>query len=521
MDDALSHATGSRSRWALALAAPGLLALAWDPARWLWRTWQDPAYASDGAWIALVTAGLLCASWWSGPAPAGGRARRWAWGLLGLTAVLRVVGRVLAVNTIGALALVVDVAAVAMLLGVSRRRFALHPAVLAAFFALSLPFEHLAKRLLGHPLQLLAAMASEVVLSPFFGGLEREGVFLLHPSIELAVDLPCSGARGIVLFTSIALGLWTCHRLSLFGIAKLTIAVLGGALFANVARIAALFVGSAFALPVIAEPWHSALGVAALALGALPMLGVFRAAPLRRSTAYLQRLSSVAAHPWREPSHHSPFRWPAALAITAVGLAVASVPHSPLDVAPADHRLRLPTTLGPFDGREIPLAPNEKRFFTQWGGGAEKRRYDDGSGVAHTALLVRTRSPLRHLHGPDLCLVGAGHTVQRIGVIPGAVPSILYRSVAPDGTAWRVEASFTSDGGERASSVSEVVWRWLARPDATWNLVERISPWNACEQTPERCARFDRALFTSLDLPATPLDASLRPRNPTHARSRS
>jgi hypothetical protein len=295
--------------------------------------------------------------------------------------------------------------------------------------------------------------------------------------------------------------------------------VLGGALLANVARIVALFVGGAHELPVIEEPWHSALGVGALALGALPMLGVFGSAPRRRPTAHPARLAAATAKPPSERAGSAPLRWPAALAITAVGLSVASVPHAPLDVAPADRDLQLPTTLDAFDGTEIPLAPNEVRFFTQWGGGAEKRRYHDGTGVAHTALLVRTRSPLRHLHGPDLCLVGAGHTVQRIGVIPGAVPSILYKSVAPDGTAWRVEASFTSDGGERASSVSEVVWRWLARPEATWNLVERISPWEACERTPGRCARFDRALFTSLDLPVTPLDSNPTHHNPDQDRS--
>jgi exosortase/archaeosortase family protein len=429
------------------------------------------------------------------------------------------VGRLLAVNTIGALALVVDVAAVAMLLGVSRRPFALHPAVLSGFFALSLPFEHLAKRLLGHPLQLAAATASEAVLAPFFAGLEREGVLLLHPALELAIDLPCSGARGVVLFTSIALGLWTFHRLDAFGVAKLAVAVVGGALLANTARIVALFIGGYHGLPVIEEPWHSAIGTGALAFSALPMVGVFWSAPRRRPAAYSASSVPVSAKLRKESTSPSTLRWPAALAVSAIGLAIASVPHSPLDVAPADRELRLPTSLGAYYGSEVSLAPNEVRYFSQWGGAAEKRRYHDGTGVRHTALLVRTRSPLRHLHGPDLCLIGAGHKVTRIGVIPGAVPSILYKSVAPDGTAWRVEASFTSDGGERASSVSEVVWLWLAQPETTWNLVERISPWEACEQAPRRCARFDRALFTSLDLPVAPLDSNTATRKLNQDRS--
>ena len=90
---------------------------------------------------------------------------------------------------------------------------------------------------------------------------------------------------------------------------------------------------------------------------------------------------------------------------------------------------------------------------------------------------------------------------EALGVVPGVIPAVVYRSVAPDGTTWRVVASFVSDDGRTATSVSEVVWRWLEAPDTAWSLVERISPWSACELAPERCRAFDRALFTSLDLP--------------------
>ena len=482
------------------IAAPGLLALVFDPARWLWRTWQDPSYQSDGALVAAATAGLIAASWRSGPAAPDPRAVRLAAGLLALTAAIRLAGRLLAVDTIGAIALAVDVAAVATLLGVARRPFALSPLALGAFFSLALPVEHLVQRLLGYPLQHLAAVVAEVLLRPFAPGIAREGVLLLHPSVELAVDLPCSGARGLVLYSAIALGFWTARGFGARGIARAALAVAVGALAANTARIAALFALALARVPATEEPWHSGIGAAALALGALPLLAAVARAPARRPKhAAARRADRVGARRIAPP-------WLAGLAVSAVGIAVAAAPHHPVDAVAPDRSLYLPTTLGPFAGADVPLREIERRYYETWGGAVGKRRYDDGAGPSHTALLVRTRSPLRHLHGPDRCLLGAGHEVTRIGVVPGAVPTVLYRSVAPDGTAWRVEASFVSDRGERASSVSEVVWRWQAAPGAAWTLVQRISPWEACERDPERCRRFDGALFASLDLPLSDHD---------------
>jgi len=78
---------------------------------------------------------------------------------------------------------------------------------------------------------------------------------------------------------------------------------------------------------------------------------------------------------------------------------------------------------------------------------------------------------------------------------------LMTRSVDPEGRAWRVEASFVSDRGHAATSVSEVVWLWLEAPDSTWSLVERITPWSACEITPDLCHEFGGALLASLDLP--------------------
>ncbi len=485
-----------RPTWTLWLAAPGIAALVFEPALWLGRTWLDPSYQSDGMIVAAITAALLVASLASGAAPPDPRDRRHALIALAATACVRLAGRLLAVNTIGALALVVDVWAVAVLLGVRRRPFALQPLGLALFFALALPVEHLAQRLLGHPLQLAAATASEWLLWPFFPDLTRKGVLLLHPSVELAVDLPCSGARGLVLLSALALGLWTCRAPGARGTSLGVIAVAIGAFAANALRIIVLFVGGAYDVPVIEEPWHSLVGAGVLALGAMPLLVIAMRAPARRpvrpplSIGGADRAATRRAMPW-----------PLALAVSVVGIGITLAPAHPLDVSGAIEPRRLPTTLGPFVGLEVPLQEREALYYTRFGGTAQKRIYDDGRGDVMTALLVRTRSPLRHLHGPEACLAGAGHQVTRLGVVPRATPAVLYRSVAPDGRTWRIEASFVSDRGEVATSMSEVVWRWLEQPDAAWSLIERITPWSTCERTPGRCHELETALLASLDLP--------------------
>ena len=103
---------------------PGLIfgtaagVLAFEPVHWLVQTWQDPAYDSKGFLIFLVCAGLFL---WSVTSPrkiTRPNNTRWAVILLTATALIRLTGQVFAVNIIGALALVVDVYALAILAGV-------------------------------------------------------------------------------------------------------------------------------------------------------------------------------------------------------------------------------------------------------------------------------------------------------------------------------------------------------------------------------------------------------------------
>ncbi|MCA9539640.1 MAG: exosortase T, partial [Myxococcales bacterium] len=423
----------------------------------------------------------------SGPAPADGAALRRAGRLFALTAAARLLGRLLAINLIGALALVIDVWALGLAVRVHRRPWALSPRALAALFAFSLPIEQVAQRVLGFPLRLLATQLAAAALHPFAPGLQREGTLLLHEGVRLSVDLPCSGAEGLAMLGALAAAL-LARRASGVGRLLFALAVtLGGALLANALRVVLLFFSARLDLPVFVEPGHSLVGLLALAAGALPLLLLVRRWPAR-----------VPPPPPSEASRPVRPGPVAALAFSAVALLVAVAPARPLDVGGPAPALALPARLGDFHG--TPAAPSlaEAAYFARFGGEVQKAIYADDQGPPFVALAVRTTSPLRHLHGPDRCLIGAGHRVERLGVRPGPTPVVVWRSTGPDGRAWRVETRFLSAAGESAATVSEVVWRWLRRPVA-WTLVERISPWSACEADGARCAAFDAALGAALD----------------------
>ena len=496
IDSALREARARLGKrgWPALVSGCAAVALVVDPARWLAETWRDPAYQSDGVFVALAIGGLLVASVASGPAQPDRRAAGIAWRLLLGTAAARVVGHLLAVNTIGALALVVDVAAVAIALGVDRRPLALRPAALAAFSVLALPIEHLLQRLLGHPLQLAAAGLSEWLVSPFDPAVVREGVLLVHPEVALAVDLPCSGARGLMLFTGLALACW-CRREATPGRAALVaVAVAVGALASNALRVVVLYAGARLGTPLQDEPWHSAIGCAVLVVGALPVL--FTALPTPARHARFQRPFGVQLGTRRRAGLEILPEPVVAVLLLVAAWAVLFTPEEPLDASLPLAPRPLPEVLGGRLGETLPTSELERLYFERYGGSVSKRAY-----AGHTAMVVRTASPLRHLHGPDRCLIGAGHRVTRLGVRHGRVPTVVYRSVAPDGRAYRIEASYVDDRGRSAASVSQVLWRWLDEPGA-WSLVERITPWSLCARDPARCAAFDADLFAALDLPS-------------------
>jgi len=131
------------------LASASIL-LAVEPLKWLLNSWSDPSYQSNGAYYAFAIVGLVTFSLNSSSAAGSNPAGR-VFALFLLAANLRLLGQVLVVNILSALALAVDVYAVAAFLGLDRRRFALSPFWLAFFFLFALPLGPILQRVAGYP----------------------------------------------------------------------------------------------------------------------------------------------------------------------------------------------------------------------------------------------------------------------------------------------------------------------------------------------------------------------------------
>jgi len=112
-------------------------------------------------------------------------------------------------------------------------------------------------------------------------------------------------------------------------------------------------------------------------------------------------------------------------------------------------------------------------------------------------LLIKTSSPLRHLHAPDECLRGLGFKVRHVGISYDRIPTAVYKAIANDGQSYRIAVSFISDKGHATSNVAESVWLWMRQPDSVWSSIQRISPW---EQEASITRRWDQAVFTALDI---------------------
>ena len=127
----------------------------------------------------------------------------------------------------------------------------------------------------GFGLQSLSAGSACLILGGLFDNVSCHGVRILINQKDVLVDLPCSGARTLLLLQLFYAACMTVCRPNLtsglFGFCV----TLFSSLWINIFRIMALAVGIAypemmFGMDVMAEPGHSLLGLAALALGCLP-----------------------------------------------------------------------------------------------------------------------------------------------------------------------------------------------------------------------------------------------------------
>ncbi len=494
-----------RSRPADSLLAAAALMLAVDPIRWLVATWRDPAYDSNGLLVFLAAAGLLAWSVASPVVDSAPRRRSLALALIALSATVRLAGQVLAINTVGALCLVLDAYALGLLLGLGARARAVSPAWLAVVFAFSLPLERIVQRSIGYLLQQVSAAGACGVLGSVYDAVACEGVRIALAGKDVLVDLPCSGARAILLtLLAFAGTAAVCRPAPLHAAAGFAVALVS-ALAANVVRIVVLAVGIAEpwrlgGIAVMEQPWHDLIGLAALALASAPLLAwaqrVWRPHLGLCATfgAPLAIPDRIARDGWWLAPPVLPRRLSTGLGVAALAgaLVIVNLPRTPVDVAQRNPALSLPVTLAGYAQQPVALDPRERAFFTQYGGAAVKGQYGP-----HGLMLVRTTSPLRHLHTPDDCLRGLGFRVAYLGAEFSPTPTAVYRAAAPDGTRYRIDVSFVSDRGEVTSNVATAVWRWLNGDARAWTAVQRITP----EETPApRHAQWTAAVVAALEL---------------------
>jgi exosortase/archaeosortase family protein len=491
---------------ASALIAAAALVLAADPIRWLVATWRDPAYDSNGLLVFLAAAGLLA---WSVTSPLAERAPRrrgLALALIALSASVRLAGQVLAINTVGALCLILDVYALGLLLGLSARVRAVSPAWLAVVFAFSLPLERIVQRSIGYVLQQVSAAGACGALGSVYDGVVCEGVRIVLAGKDVLVDLPCSGARAILLtLLAFAGAAAVCRPAPLQAALGFAIALVS-AMAANVVRIVILAVGIAEpwrlgGIAVMEQPWHDLVGLATLALACAPLLAwaqhVWRPRQSVCATFGVPLWTvpdRIARDGWWLAPAARPRRLSAGLSLAALAgaLVIVNLPRTPVDVAQRNLALSLPLTLAGYAQEPVPLLPREQAFFTQYGGAAAKAQYGP-----HGLLLVRTTSPLRHLHTPDDCLRGLGFRVAYLGTEFLPAPTAVYRATAPDGARYRIDVSFVSDRGEITGNVAAAVWRWLNGEARAWTAVQRISP----EQIPApQHVQWTAAVVAALEL---------------------
>lgn len=485
----MTHRHFTYSLFALLALASAILAI--EPLRWLLHSWREPAYASYGYLYILLLTGLII---WSVTSPKTSQSSStphqfFALCLLLLSALIRLVSQVVAINILGGLALAIDCYALLLLLNLQNRQRALSPFWLSVLFLFSLPLERVIQRLLGYPLQEISAAKACQILGLFYQDLSCHSVRIMLAGKDVLVDLPCSGTMSLMLSAAFFVTLSAIYRPSFFtsllwGLAALLLSISG-----NVVRIILLTIGlahqEALGIDVMLQPWHNLIGYFTLALSLLPLALFYK--PARSSTP------AKACRPLSLKGFHlsKPLQLSLALCFFAFALITIHLPRQALDVSKPVTPLTLPTQLAGEPGQKTKLQSVEEAYFKQYGGAAQKVQYGPLS-----LTLIQTTSPLRHLHAPDECLRGLGFKVTFQGTIFEPEPTAIYRATSPDGRAWRVAVSFRSNLEFTTSNVSAAVWHWLKHPHTRWVGVQRITPWSLAA---DDRSKLEHAAFAALD----------------------
>lgn len=454
--------------------------LAAQPVHWLVQSWVSPAYGSYGYLYVVLIVGLGCASLISGKAN-GSSAKAPVLVLLFTAALIRLLGQVLAINILGALALAVDVFAVVRLLRLEQRPFDLSPFWMAVLFLFSLPTEVVLQRTLGFPLQMISADISCQMLRLMFADVGCDGVRITLEQRDILVDLPCSGASGLLLSLAFIVTQNAIMRPCFLTAGASLLAMVVCAALGNSLRISILAIGLVNDLDVMAEPWHSLVGLVTLGLTVLPFALFYRPSN-----------AGVADNAPSRCYASTSLSLPAGLICLLASLAIVSLKPDPVDISGMVNGPEMPAQIHGIRAQDVPLTPLEATYFETYGGEAQKAQFGPlGLNV------VSTRAPLRHLHAPEICLRGLGYKVRFLGTRYNGVPSAYYQAIGPDGDQWRVVVSYVSQSGQVTPSVGEAIWRWMNGSGGTWSSVQRITPWTL---DPKLGAELDAAALASLDI---------------------
>ena len=464
--------------------------LAVDPVLWLVQTWSDPSYNSSGLIVFCVCVGLFL---WSvtSDRTANTVNLRLPFFLLSVSALTRMVGQVLAVNVIGAITLVLDVYALGHLAAVGFRQRPISPGWLAICFAFTLPLERIVQRTIGYGLQSVSADGACLLLGSIFDNVRCNGVRILIDNQDVLVDLPCSGARALLLLLLFyATCMTVCRPGTAKGILGLVLTIISGVLV-NVIRIVVIATGLVYPelfmnIDVMEAPWHDLLGLVFLTIGCLPVI-------YWASKVYSQKFfknNTIKNKEIQKPLLKLNPLWKACVFLV-LAVTIISLPRKPIDVAIPNITVDLPSWINGNIANHVPLLSQEKAYFTQYGGAAAKATYGDRG-----LLVVKTSAPLRHLHSPEECLRGLGFSVQYKGVSHATLPTAIYKATTPDGATYRVAVSFLSSDGHSTSNVSEAVWNWMQQ-GGIWYALQRISPWNL-EDTENN--NWDNAIMAAVDI---------------------
>jgi exosortase/archaeosortase family protein len=468
----------------------GAVTLAIHPIIWLVNTWTDLAYDSSGLWVFAIVVALSLWSWTSPRLRHSENVKAIA--LLATSSVARLTGQLLAINSIAALTLVVDVYAIATLAGFQYRKNAISPFWLATLFALSLPLERILQRTIGYGLQQISAWGACGGLGLFNDEVSCQGVRILLAGQDVLVDLPCSGARGLLLFALVFVVAAAIKRPTIKQALVGMSVCIAAAIISNIFRIIFLALGIAYpqwfgGINIMTSPWHDIVGFIALCLGVVPLLWWGQQIVLQDTTY----LPIKQTKPFKALPHG--IALPISIAFCVLALLILQTPAKPIDVARVSSPPLLPSNLLGVAGKDDPLSKQEQVYFRRFGGGASRKFFGDSA-----LLVVRTSAPLRHLHAPDECLRGSGHDVQYVGMDNRTIPTAVYRSIDPSGQPWRIRVSFVSNDGQQFHNVAAAVWHWIQHPGSTWSQIQRITPWS---EVTEDADRFDAAALRALDIP--------------------